>query len=219
MQVSIGREQARRWRLESTMSLKMFVAGAICCCCAACHRAIDENATAVSDPTTSNASDPSETDQTQNRPTSSRVWIDIGADGTVKGTFGESKTPRTGSLKEIVDGLRALPALRSLEVWANWTDLTRGDYSQLARLTQLEEIFIHTHDQVYGPELSPLARLPRLKRLEFEEANVEFGAIKIVAEFASLEVFLIPFADEASVDEMRRLRPEMVFGGTQNYAP
>lgn len=121
-------------------------------------------------------------------------------------------------LARIVDQLARLPALRSLNIDAH-RPLTHDDYRQLARLDQVDTLYVHMYASVSGSDLAPLTEMRSLKFLEFEEAHIEPSAMKTMAAIESLEELRVPTLG----DEWRRWfadrRPGLRVFHTDNYAP
>lgn len=121
-------------------------------------------------------------------------------------------------LGRIVDQLARLPALRSLSIDAH-RPLTHDAYRQLARLDQVETLYIHMYASVSGSDLAPLTEMRSLRSLEFEEAYVQPSALKTMAAIGSLEELRVP----TLADDWRRWfenrRPDLRVFHTDNYAP
>lgn len=144
---------------------------------------------------------------------------DSKASTAVASVVEEGKTLRIrGSLEQVVDRLGSFPHLQFLSIYAH-DPLRIDDYRQIARLERVEDLFIETYATISGSELRPLADMPRLRTLEFKEADVNEEVLKAVAKIESLKVLRVPFAGDDWKAVARKLGSDVRIYHTHNYAP
>ncbi len=122
-----------------------------------------------------------------------------------------------GEFSPIVDQLVRLPSVKSLSIWADPMDVDA--YRQIARLEQVETIYIHTHSSVTGRRVEPLTTMPNLRSLEFQESMMERSAFEMIAKIATLKTLYVPSLGDETRDRLAKQRPDLAAHHTGNYAP
>ena len=124
-----------------------------------------------------------------------------------------------GDLKSGIDALARMPRLRTLSVDdMSEEGLTKSDYQAIARLDRLDMIWIEGREPIDAAALEPLAGMPKLKTLEFEEAQVTPAAVAPLAKSLSLEELRIG-TGWGIREEAERLGVRFRVVHTQNYEP
>lgn len=147
------------------------------------------------------------------------VTIDYRHDGVFTMRLPWDERTREGTLAEMVEAVRPLKRTRYLTVYASHRSLTREHFREIAKLRQLEDIFVETYARVSGPELQPLLKMPRLREIEFKESTIEPGVVTTLSKSRSLRALRVPQAVESLEAEAARLNVRFTLGGTGNYEP
>ena len=118
---------------------------------------------------------------------------------------------------QIVDQLVRLPSVKSLNFWADQMDV--ATFRQIARLRQVETIYIHTYDSVTGQQVEPLTTMTNLRSLEFQESFLDHSAFEMITKIASLKKLYVPGVGVELEAWLAKQRPDLSAHPTGNYAP